>query len=463
MIASSLVIAIYPSAESIIRYGALDAVTDESQPGSCFEVISFFAVLRKVQALHFVFLRDTQPDERVDKLEQNQTPHNGQSPGNYNSDNLIQDLVRVSIEQPNRQRVSLAILKNWIDDFQSKNSGEHGAQSAAGSVDTERVQRIIIKEPGLYFGNHQEAYDSGDETNRDRGNWTDKSSRRRDRDKSSHGSGNCSESAWLAVANPFRDHPAESGCSGCEMSGRECAAGKRSRGKRATGVESEPPHPQQAGADKTEDHAMRRHRLARIAQTLAEIDRADQRGDSRSDMHDGAAGEIKCGKSAAERCVEQSAFAPNHMGLFIERAGGVNLGSRFISGWSGTLNPEQVIASNPDLIITTGSNWKNSRPEGGFVTLGYNTPLQQSQSELRALMERNAGWSNLQAVESGRSHAIWHQFYISPYHFVTMLEFAKWLYPQDFANVDVEAIYRDFHTRFLPIQGYSGTFWASIK
>ena len=40
-------------------------------------------------------------------------------------------------------------------------------------------------------------------------------------------------------------------------------------------------------------------------------------------------------------------------------------------------------------------------------------------------------------------------------------QIAKWLYPVEFADIDTDAIFRDFHSRFLPIP-YSGNFWASL-
>jgi iron complex transport system substrate-binding protein len=155
-------------------------------------------------------------------------------------------------------------------------------------------------------------------------------------------------------------------------------------------------------------------------------------------------------------------FGSANMGLLIERAGGLNLGSKFLPGFNGTLNPEQVIVSNPEAIIVTGSNWNNSKPEGGFVTLGYNTSIEVAQEQLRSLVENTPGWESLAAVQQGRVHAIWHQFYISPYQFVVLQQFAKWLYPQAFADIDPDATFREFHERFLPIE-YSGTFWTTIR
>jgi iron complex transport system substrate-binding protein len=64
-------------------------------------------------------------------------------------------------------------------------------------------------------------------------------------------------------------------------------------------------------------------------------------------------------------------------------------------------------------------------------------------------------------VQNGRVHAIWHQFYNSPYHFVALQQIAKWMYPAEFADLDPDAGFREFHTQFLPI-GYGGTFWTSL-
>ena len=67
--------------------------------------------------------------------------------------------------------------------------------------------------------------------------------------------------------------------------------------QRAAGVESEPAHPQQAGADEAQHQVVRLHRLARIALPLAQIQRADQRRDARGDVHHRAAREIEARES----------------------------------------------------------------------------------------------------------------------------------------------------------------------
>jgi iron complex transport system substrate-binding protein len=156
-------------------------------------------------------------------------------------------------------------------------------------------------------------------------------------------------------------------------------------------------------------------------------------------------------------------FGRSNLGELIELAGGQNLGAQFLTGESGTLAEEQVFASDPDLIVLTGSNWTNSpnkTPGVGYVSMGYQADPEQSRAQLRAITEQ-PGWSSLGAVRTGQVHALWHQFYGSPYNFLAAIQLAKWQHPQALADVDPTQIYRDFHERFLPVP-FSGTFWVTL-
>ncbi len=155
-------------------------------------------------------------------------------------------------------------------------------------------------------------------------------------------------------------------------------------------------------------------------------------------------------------------FGRSNLGLIIERAGGVNIGSDLIPGWAGTLTPEQIIVSDPDVIIATGSNWYAINADGGFVSMGYFTDQADARLALNDLADARPGWTGLGAVNNGRYHAVWHQFYNSPYHFVALQQFAKWFYPEAFADVNPNANLAEFHRRFLPID-YSGAFFVSAQ
>lgn len=154
-------------------------------------------------------------------------------------------------------------------------------------------------------------------------------------------------------------------------------------------------------------------------------------------------------------------FGRANLGLLLERAGGVNLGSELVPGWSGTINPEKVLVADPDAIIVTGSNWTHYAHGGLYVSLGYAAQPDAATEQLKRLVASLPGWSTLKAVKNQRVHAIWHQFYNSPYHFVALQQFAKWVYPEEFKDVDPEHVFKEFHARFLPID-HSGTFWASL-
>jgi iron complex transport system substrate-binding protein len=154
-------------------------------------------------------------------------------------------------------------------------------------------------------------------------------------------------------------------------------------------------------------------------------------------------------------------FGRANLGLLWERAGGVNLGSELIPGWAGTLNPEKVLVADMDVVVATGSNWSHSPGQsGGWIRLGYGANPEESRKQLKELAQQ-PGWSTLKAVKSGRFHAVWHQFYNSPYHFAALQQFAKWAYPDAFKDVDPEANFKTFHEKFLPIE-YGGAFWVSL-
>jgi len=155
-------------------------------------------------------------------------------------------------------------------------------------------------------------------------------------------------------------------------------------------------------------------------------------------------------------------FGPDNFGLMVEMAGGTNLGSQFLPGYTGTINPEQVIASNPEIIVVTGSNWTNSNNAKGYVTVGPNAATVADASR-QALKDAVAvpAFTGSRAVANGRVHAVWHQFYTSPYQFVAIQEMAKWFHPDLFPDLDPEATFKAFHDKFLPVP-YRPGYWLSL-
>lgn len=153
-------------------------------------------------------------------------------------------------------------------------------------------------------------------------------------------------------------------------------------------------------------------------------------------------------------------FGNGNFGTFVEQAGGENMAKPFIPGTFGTINAEQVIASDPDQIVVTGGNWEAYVPGGAWIGVGPDSDLTVAREKLAALMQR-PGFTGVKAVEQGQVHAIWHQFYNSPYSFVAVQQLAKWLHPELFADLDPEATLQELHARFLPVDYHPG-YWVSL-
>lgn len=153
-------------------------------------------------------------------------------------------------------------------------------------------------------------------------------------------------------------------------------------------------------------------------------------------------------------------FGDGNFGTFVELAGGENMAKPFIPGTFGTINAEQVIASDPDQIVVTGGNWDAYVPGGAWIGVGPGADEFKARTKLAALMER-PGFTGVSAVEKGNVHAIWHQFYNNPYSFVAVQRLATWLHPDLFPDLDPEATLAELHDRFLPVQ-YRPGYWVSL-
>jgi iron complex transport system substrate-binding protein len=154
-------------------------------------------------------------------------------------------------------------------------------------------------------------------------------------------------------------------------------------------------------------------------------------------------------------------FGNENFGKMVQIAGGENMAGKIIPGTFGTVNPEQIIASNPDQVIVTGANWELYVPGGKWVGVGPGADKALAEKKLADLMKRPA-FTDIKAVKDGNIHAIWHQFYNNPYQFVAVQQIAKWLHPDLFKDLDPEATFKELHERFLPVAYQSGYF-VSLK
>lgn len=150
-------------------------------------------------------------------------------------------------------------------------------------------------------------------------------------------------------------------------------------------------------------------------------------------------------------------FGNENFGKFAEMAGGSNIAGAVIRGTFGQLNPEQVVAANPDQVVVTSANWEAFAPGGAWVGVGPSADLAEAARKLEAYLRRPA-YAGATASQHRAFHAIWHQFYNSPYEFVAIQQFAKWFHPTLFTDLDPDATFRELHERFLPVEYQPGYF-----
>ncbi len=153
-------------------------------------------------------------------------------------------------------------------------------------------------------------------------------------------------------------------------------------------------------------------------------------------------------------------FGDGNFGEYVEVAGGTNIAKDIIPDTFGTLNPEQIISANPDHVVVTGGNWEAYVPGGAWVGVGPGADMEAARAKLDALTERTA-MTGIEAVKTGNVHAIWHQFYNSPYYFAAVQQLAKWFHPELFADIDPDATMKALHERFLPVD-YRPGYWISL-
>ena len=153
-------------------------------------------------------------------------------------------------------------------------------------------------------------------------------------------------------------------------------------------------------------------------------------------------------------------FGPANFGEYVTLAGGTNIADGIIPASFGNLNPEQIIAANPQHVVVTGGSWDAYVPGGDWVGVGPGADQAQAREKLQALTTRTA-MTGIDAVETGNVHAIWHQFYNSPYYFVAVQQLAKWFHPELFEDLDPEATLEELHDRFLPID-YQPGYWITL-
>ncbi|WP_010233653.1 ABC transporter substrate-binding protein [Clostridium arbusti] len=162
---------------------------------------------------------------------------------------------------------------------------------------------------------------------------------------------------------------------------------------------------------------------------------------------------FECGNVSPSEIGVTRGDTSNGWGYIWQKLGADNIG---VGNKNNSMNPEQVLTSNPDLIVIGGANWN---PDGNIMRLGF-FATQKSASEHLDLYTKRAGWSDLNAIKTGRLSAIHFNITVHPFAFAGIEEMAKILYPDEFANLNPEKDMQEFFKKYMPIKD-SGTFWAN--
>ncbi len=146
-------------------------------------------------------------------------------------------------------------------------------------------------------------------------------------------------------------------------------------------------------------------------------------------------------------------------GRMLDLIGADNIAAGRLAGagaW-GPLNPEYVLAANPDAIFIAGSSWVN-RPAA--VLTGFDASVGTTRARLAPYAKRQ-GWGGLAAIQHGELHAIEHGLSRALFDYTAMAYLAKALHPAAFADVDPVAELRRYHERFLPVP-FEGTWMTRL-
>ncbi len=150
-----------------------------------------------------------------------------------------------------------------------------------------------------------------------------------------------------------------------------------------------------------------------------------------------------------------NSYGKGMWGGVIEAAGGINIAKGQVG--RGPLNPEYVLASNPQAIFFAGSDWVN-RPKA--VVMGFGQKPEVTRERMAAYLKR-PGWSGLDAVKNGQVHAVYHGGTRTLYDITYLQYIAKQLYPQAFEDVDPLKNLQDYYKTWLPIEA-DGVFMLKL-
>lgn len=151
-------------------------------------------------------------------------------------------------------------------------------------------------------------------------------------------------------------------------------------------------------------------------------------------------------------------YGKNMWGAMIAMTGGDNIALPYV-GWWGPMSPEQVLSSQPEVVIIAGRETELGKNEEAMV-MGIDIPRAKAQRRLQGYTGRS-GWKSLPAVQNNRVYGVYQGASRSITDGAMVEYFAQITYPELFNNLTPRQTYLDFHERYLPVVP-DGTFMTTL-
>ncbi|AKL96560.1 ABC-type Fe3+-hydroxamate transport system, periplasmic component [Clostridium aceticum] len=142
-----------------------------------------------------------------------------------------------------------------------------------------------------------------------------------------------------------------------------------------------------------------------------------------------------------------NSYGEHMWGNLITMAGGKNIAFGKVESY-GSLSPEHILSSDPEVIFLVGSNWVNDG--GNRVKIGFGIDRKETIERMRPYIQR-PGWKRLSAIKKGEIYAVDHGGLRTIYDYTYLQFIGKVLYPELFEDISPEQNLISFYERYMPI------------
>ncbi len=146
-------------------------------------------------------------------------------------------------------------------------------------------------------------------------------------------------------------------------------------------------------------------------------------------------------------------------GKIIEDVGGDNIAKYVLKDdEANPLTKEYILSKNPDIIIFTGSAWKNKKEA---LHMGFDIKKQDVKKDIERFLKR-PGYNELNAVKNKEVYALNHACVRDMTDFYSYECLAKIFHNETFKDLDPNKDMKEFYKEFFPIE-FEGTWFYKYE